>query len=262
MNLLEGTWKDIRQSAELLSQKEPFLTDVLQEQVLQHQTMASSLAWILSHQLLAGDHHAQAYFDMFGSVLQEQGDIVEAACCDLAATFERDPAIHDLLTIFLNIKGFMAIQCHRIAHYFWLQGRVELAQSLQAKNSIRFAVDIHPAARLGRYLMFDHGTGIVIGETCVIEDRVSILQNVTLGGSGKESGDRHPKIRQGVMIGASACILGNVNIGQDAKVGAGSVVLKDVPAFSTVVGVPAKVVRNACHDEPCPSEAMNQHIYS
>jgi serine O-acetyltransferase len=161
---------------------------------------------------------------------------------DLTAVRDRDPACPDLLTPLLWFKGFQAVQIHRVAHWLWAHGRIHLARHLQSRSAEVFAIDIHPAARLGRGILIDHGTGVVIGETSVVEDDVSILQEVTLGGTGKAGGDRHPKIRRGVLIGAGAKILGNIEIGEGAKVGAGSIVLDPVEPFTTVAGVPARPV--------------------
>ena len=184
--------------------------------------------------------------------------IVESAIEDIRAIYTRDPAVTNYLNVLVHFKGFQAVQVHRMAHYLWQQGRQQLALFLQSRNSETFAVDIHPAATIGKGVMFDHATGIVVGETAVIEDNVSVLQNVTLGGTGNESGDRHPKIRQGVMLGSGAKVLGNIEIGEGSKVGAGSVVLNDVPPHVTVVGVPAKVVGRPCCPRPCDS--MNQNV--
>jgi serine O-acetyltransferase len=177
---------------------------------------------------------------------------------DIKAVKDRDPAADSYLTVILNLKGFHAIQAHRLANCLWQQNRKELARFIQSRTSEVFGVDIHPACKVGHGIMFDHATGIVIGETAVIEDNVSILQSVTLGGTGNEQGDRHPKIRAGVLIGAGAKVLGNIEVGEGARIGANSVVLSAVPAHTTVVGVPAKVVgKPSC---PCPAESMNQNF--
>ena len=169
-------------------------------------------------------------------------DIVAASASDLVAIRERDPACPDLVTPFLYFKGYLSLQIYRIANWHWRGGRQHLAQHLQSRMSEMFGLDIHPAARIGRRVLIDHGTGIVIGETAVLEDDVSMLQGVTLGGTGKIVGDRHPKIRRGVLIGAGAKILGNIEIGEGAKVGAGSIVLEAVRPYTTVVGNPARLV--------------------
>jgi serine O-acetyltransferase len=172
--------------------------------------------------------------------------------------FERDPACHSYLDAFLFYKGFHALECYRVAHWLWRQGREAMGLFLQSRISQLFSVDVHPAAKIGQGIMFDHGTGIVIGETAVVEDDVSIMQDVTLGGTGKESGDRHPKIRRGVLLSLGAKILGNIEVGEYSRVGAGSVVLKPIPPHCTAVGVPAKLVNCDCDDNP--SQAMNHYI--
>jgi serine O-acetyltransferase len=182
----------------------------------------------------------------------------EALKADISAVFERDPACERLIEPFLYFKGFHAIQAHRLNHWLWHNQERDFALYLQSRSSEVFQTDIHPAARFGRGLFLDHATGLVVGETAVIEDDVSLLQDVTLGGTGKEAGDRHPKVRRGAMIGAGAKILGNIEVGENARVAAGSVVLRDVPAHATVAGVPARVVRTATPDEPARS--MDQDL--
>jgi serine O-acetyltransferase len=185
-------------------------------------------------------------------------NIIESAMMDILAVQERDPAVEEYSIPLLYLKGFHALQIHRVAHWLWKQKRIPLALYLQNRSSVIFGVDVHPAATIGKGIMFDHATGVVVGETAVIEDNVSLLQGVTLGGTGKQSGDRHPKIRQGVMIGAGAKVLGNIEIGMGAKVGAGSVVLESVPAHTTVAGVPAKIVGRPSCD--MPSLSMEQNL--
>ncbi len=181
-----------------------------------------------------------------------------AVRADLSAVFERDPACHSYVDAFLFYKGFHALESYRISHWLWSEGREAMALFLQSRISQLFAVDIHPAARIGRGIMLDHATGIVIGETAVVEDDVSIMQDVTLGGTGKESGDRHPKIRRGVLLSLGAKILGNIEVGEYSRVGAGSVVLKSVPPGCTAVGVPAKLVNCDCGERP--SHQMDHYI--
>ncbi|MFW2544901.1 serine O-acetyltransferase [Primorskyibacter sp. 2E107] len=196
---------------------------------------------------------------LFVEELRRAPALVRAAQEDLFAIRSRDPSCESYLQAFLNLKGFQAVQAYRIAHALWHGGRRELALWLSNRVSVAIGVDIHPAARIGLGVMFDHATGVVIGETAVVEDNVSILQNVTLGGSGKEEGDRHPKVRRGVMLGAGSKIIGNIQIGANAKVAAGSVVLKDVPPNCTVAGIPAQIVR--IHDAGlAPAESMDQSL--
>ena len=180
--------------------------------------------------------------DLVLAAMADEPAIIAAAAADLVAIRTRDPAAESYLTPFLYYKGFHALQWHRVGHWLWRSRRRDLAHFLQSRASEVFAVDIHPAVPIGSGVFIDHGTGLVVGETAVIGDDVSILHEVTLGGTGKERGDRHPKVRNGVLLGAGAKVLGNVEIGRDAKVAAGSVVLHDVPPGATVAGVPARIV--------------------
>ena len=184
---------------------------------------------------------------------------MKQARADILAVYERDPACERYIEPFLYFKGYQALQAHRLAHALWSMGRRDFALFLQSRSSSVFSVDIHPAARMGKGIMIDHGHAIVIGETAVVEDNVSILQDVTLGGTGKEEGDRHPKIREGVLLGAGCKVLGNIEVGRCAKVASGSVVLSDVPPRRTVAGVPARIVGyTGCEEEP--SRVMDQNI--
>ncbi|WP_225984422.1 serine O-acetyltransferase [Noviherbaspirillum aerium] len=250
-------WADIRSAAESLAQREPLLGARLRSLVLANDNLGAGISAVLARRLASEDLDEHALRELFTSVADDA--FAEKVAADLRAVRERDPAGGDELHVLLNFKGFQALQTYRIAHALWLDGRTELAHALSNQASLVFAVDIHPAARIGTGVMFDHGTGIVIGETTLIEDNVSLLQNVTLGGTGKEHGDRHPKIRSGVMIGAGAKILGNIDIGTMSKVAAGSVVLQPVPPHTTVAGVPARVVRQH-NDDSCPSVEMDQRI--
>ncbi|MGE5648654.1 MAG: serine O-acetyltransferase [Bacillota bacterium] len=251
-------WPGIRAAAEEICSREPLLQLRMQQQVLRHDGLAPALAAVLAQRLACGDLPEPQLFALLRQLFEQEETALQQAAADLAAVKERDPACPDHLHVLLNLKGFHALQTYRATHALWREGRSELAFALANRASLVFAVDIHPAARIGAGVMLDHGTGIVIGETTVIEDNVSLLQNVTLGGTGKEHGDRHPKIRSGVMIGAGAKILGNIEIGTMSKVAAGSVVLKPVPPHCTVAGVPARVVRQ--HLDSCPSTEMDQTI--
>ncbi|KAL0328550.1 UNVERIFIED_CONTAM: Serine acetyltransferase 3, mitochondrial [Sesamum calycinum] len=199
--------------------------------------MESALANYLSLKLSNSSLPTGTLYDLFLGVLVEDKEIMLAVNDDLRAVKERDPACISYVHCFLNFKGFLACQAHRIAHNLWSNGRRILALLIQNRVSEVFAVDIHPGAKIGRGIMLDHATGLVIGETAVIGNNVSILHNVTLGGTGKDSGDRHPKIGDGVLIGAGTCVLGNVRIEDGAKIGAGSVVLKPVPAKLLLWGI-------------------------
>ncbi len=185
----------------------------------------------------------------------------DAAKADISAVLERDPATTRLIEPFLYFKGYHAIQAHRLAHWLYANGELDFALYLQSRNSEVFQTDIHPAAWIGQGVLLDHATGLVVDETAVIEDEVSLLQNVTLGATGKDDGDRHPKLRRAAMIGAGAMIIGNIEVGEHALVAAGSVVLVDVPAWSTVAGVPARVVRVASPQQPpCDARDLQREL--
>ena len=251
-------WLTLKHEAKRIVEQEPLLASFIHACILTHHNFESSLSFILSNKMADDVMPALAIREVFDEAYLLEPGISEAAIADILAIKARDAAVNDYLTPLLHFKGFHAVQVHRMAHYLWVHGRHQLALFLQSRNSASFGVDIHPAARIGKGVMFDHATGIVVGETAVVEDNVSILQSVTLGGTGNESGDRHPKIRQGVLIGAGAKILGNIEIGEGSKVGAGSVVLNSVPAHVTVVGVPAKVVGRPVCQSPC--ESMRQNV--
>lgn len=251
-------WQQLRNEAASLAESEPLLASYAHTCVLAHHNFETALSFILSNKVADNVMPTLSVKEIFDQAYLLHHDVVDSAICDLEAVLVRDPAVQSYLTILLNFKGFQAIQVHRLAHVLWQSGRRDLALFIQNRNSEVFGVDIHPAAQIGRGVMFDHATGIVVGETAVIENNVSIMQSVTLGGTGNESGDRHPKIRQGVMIGAGAKILGNIEVGRGAKVGAGSVVLNSVPAHVTVAGVPAKIMGKPCCQNPC--ETMEQNV--
>jgi serine O-acetyltransferase len=241
----DPVWKNIRDTATALAGEEPILGSLVHASVLNQPRFEDALNYILAQRLGTEEAPAMLLRQVFDLVMAKDPDIGAAARADLAAVYDRDPACKSPLEALLFFKGFQAIQAYRMAHALLGQGRRALALHLQGRMALTFGIDINPAARLGRGIMIDHGTGVVIGETAVVGDDVSILQGVTLGGTGKESGDRHPKIREGVMIGAGAGVFGNIVIGARAKIGAGSVVLKDVPAGVTAAGVPARIVGRA-----------------
>ncbi len=201
--------------------------------LLKHENLGSALSYMLANKLASPIMPAIAIREVVEEAYAADPEMIASAACDIQAVRTRDPAVDKYSTPLLYLKGFHALQAYRIGHWLWTQGRRALAIFLQNQVSVSFQVDIHPAAKIGRGIMLDHATGIVVGETAVIEDDVSILQSVTLGGTGKTSGDRHPKIREGVMIGAGAKILGNIEVGRGAKIGAGSVVLQPVPPHTT-----------------------------
>jgi serine O-acetyltransferase len=235
-------WTRIREEAARDAVREPMLASFLYSVVLNHDRFEDALSFILASKLGSPTLSAVSLRDLIQRALAADSNIGVAARADIDAVMTRDPACLGFSIPLLYFKGYHAIQSYRVAHHYWTSDRKPLALYLQSRISEVFAVDIHPGARLGKGLLFDHATSIVIGETCVIEDDFSMLHEVTLGGTGKAGGDRHPKIRRGVLIGAGAKVLGNVVIGEGAKIGAGSVVLQDVPPHCTVAGVPAKPV--------------------
>lgn len=254
----DALWESIRSQTRKQAECEPVLASFLYSTILNHDTLEAALSFHLANKLDSQALPAMLVREVVEQALNEDPGISIAVRADLQAINERDSACCSLVTPLLYFKGFHALQAYRVAHWLWLQGRNPLALFLQNRISSVFAVDIHPAAKIGKGIMFDHATGIVIGETAVVEDNVSIMQSVTLGGTGKEAGDRHPKIRKGVLISAGAKILGNIEIGECAKVGAGSVVLKNVAPRTTVAGVPAKVLGdNICTQ---PSRDMDHHL--
>ena len=235
-------WEELRLEASRVAAREEMLRGFLDVAVLRQTNFASGLGALLARKLAELSVPAERLGDLALAAMTDEPSIIAAAAADLVAIRTRDPAAESYLTPFLYYKGFHALQWHRVGHWLWRDGRRELAHFLQSRVSEVFAVDIHPAVPIGSGVFIDHGTGLVVGETAVIGDDVSILHEVTLGGTGKERGDRHPKVRDGVLLCAGAKVLGNVESGRDAKVGAGSVVLHDVPPRATVAGVPARIV--------------------
>ena len=235
-------WLKMKEEAKLDVTEEPILSGYYHTSILSHESLESALANHLAKRLSSASLPSGTLFDLFVGILESEKNIMDAVKDDLSAVKDRDPACISHVHCFLNFKGFLACQAHRVAHKLWLQGRKVLAVMIQNRVSEVFAVDIHPGAKIGSGILLDHATGIVVGETAVIGNNVSILHSVTLGGTGKASGDRHPKIGDGVLIGAGTCILGNIKVGDGAKIGAGSVVIKEVPPRTTVVGNPAKLV--------------------
>ena len=255
---VDPVWDAIRQNARELLSAEPSLSSMVMANVLNHESFEAALAHRLAERLDHPDVSADLIRQAFHDALASRPEIGHEARADLAATIERDPAAHRAIVPFLYFKGYQAIQTHRFANALWKAGRKDFALYLQSRSSQVFQVDINPNCKIGRGIMLDHATGFVAGETAVIGDNVSILQGVTLGGTGKADEDRHPKIGNGVLIGAGAIILGNIRVGECARVGAGSVVVKDVPPRVTVVGVPAKIVGEA--GAPQPASMMDQVV--
>ena len=243
-------WRQLREAAEQAARDEPRLSSLMNATVLSHDDLASALSYQIARKLGDAELGPMSVREVCAQAFAANPAIVTAAESDLQAVEERDPAIKSLLQPFLYFKGFQAIQAHRVSHWLWTQGRETLAFHFQSRMSELFQVDIHPAAELGAGLFFDHGTGIVIGETAVVGDEVSMLHAVTLGGTGAERGDRHPKIGRGVLLGAGAKVLGNIAIGEYAKIASGSVVLKPVPAHCTAAGVPARLVNCPTGEQP------------
>lgn len=249
----DDIWPGLKGEAQAISEAEPILRDYLHAAILAHQTMESALSCLLSTKLAEINLPSEALRDVIEQVFLASSKIKTALRLDLTAAADRDAAAHGMAHPFLNYKGYHALQSYRVSHWLYANGRTALALYLQSRISEVFAVDIHPAAIIGSGIFIDHATGVVIGETAVVGDDVSILQGVTLGGTGKEAGDRHPKIESGVLLAAGAKVLGNIRIGTCSKVGAGSVVLADVPPHSTVVGVPARIAGRPASDHPASS---------
>jgi serine O-acetyltransferase len=252
-------WQDIYAAASEVARREPLLRRRLQKLVLDRVSPADMIAALLADKLASEELPRPELHALILGMLDEEPSLLMHITADMNAVKMRDPACLNHLHVLLNMKGFHALETHRFSHTLWRHGRKELAFALANQSCSAYCVDIHPAARIGVGVMLDHGTGIVIGETAVVDDNVSILQNVTLGGTGKECGDRHPKVRSGVMIGAGAKILGNIEIGSMSKIAAGSVVLQSVPSYCTVAGVPAKIVRRYLCDSS-PAFEMDQSV--
>jgi serine O-acetyltransferase len=246
-------WASLQSEAQKLAANEKALSSLLQTKIIDQTTFCRAMAGHLAETLATKELTALTLRKLIIEIYRAEPEIIEAAARDLEAVMDRDPACTSYVQCFLYFKGFLALQTHRIAHSLYNSGRRLIAFHMQSRSSELFAVDMNPAARIGSGIMFDHATGIVVGETAEIGDDCSILHGVTLGGTGKESEDRHPKIGRRVLIGAGAKILGNIKIGDKARVAAGSVVLKDVDAQCTVAGVPAKPVGGRCCDNPAKS---------
>lgn len=251
-------WSRMCLEAQRKAKEEPILGSYFHATILNHESFGAALSFRMASKLDNPMLPTMLIRDVIQEAISDDRGILTSAMYDMLATYDRDPACEDLSTPFLFFKGFHALQAYRIAHWLWNHDRKTLAKFFQNQISVVLGIDIHPAATIGHGIMLDHATGIVIGETAVIEDDVSILHSVTLGGTGKETGDRHPKIRRGVLLGAGCKVIGNIEIGEGAKVGAGSVVLQDVPAHVTVVGVPAVQVGKP--KDPTPAFGMHHEI--
>ena len=259
LNKVDPVWTRVRDEAEDVARREPELASFIYSTILHHDTLEAAVTHRISERLSHADVSGDLIRQAYAGALEDQPSLGIDIRADIIAIHDRDPATNRYVEPVLYYKGFHAIQTHRLAHWLWNKGRRDFAYYLQSRSSAVFQCDIHPAARIGRGIFLDHATGLVVGETAVVDDDVSILHDVTLGGTGKSNEDRHPKIRRGVMIGAGAKILGNIEIGRCARIAAGSVVIKPVQNNVTVAGVPAKVVGEAgC---PEPSRAMDQLFY-
>lgn len=258
MESLDPVWDQMRGEAERLAADEPLMAVIAHSVVLHHDTLESALSYRIAQKLSSPEMSPLMLREIAERAFGENPDMGSAGRADIVATYERDPACDRMLQPLLYFKGFLALQSQRLAHHLWLNGRKDVALYLQMRGSEVFSVDIHPGARMGQGIMIDHANSIVIGETAVVGDDVSMLHSVTLGGTGKEGGDRHPKIGDGVMIGAGASVLGNIKVGNCSRIAAGSVVLKEVPPCVTVAGVPARIIGEAGCDRP--SHRMDQSL--
>ena len=247
---LDPVWDRIQRDARSAIAAEPLIGGMVHTTVLHHKSLESALSYRFAFKLSSSEMSSQILREIADDAYAREPWLGEAARADITAVYERDPACHSLLQPLLYFKGFQALQAYRIGHWLWTEGRKDLAYFIQARVSEIFGIDIHPNARIGRGLMIDHAHSIVIGETAVVGDNVSMLHSVTLGGTGKEEEDRHPKIGDGVLIGAGAKVLGNIRIGNCSRIAAGSVVLHEVPPCKTVAGVPAKIVGEAGCAQP------------
>jgi serine O-acetyltransferase len=247
---LDPVWTRVCDEADAAIREDPLLGGMIHSSLLHHATMEQALAYRFSFKLANAEMGEQILREIADQAYRGEPDLGAAARADLMAVYDRDPACHRYLQPILFFKGYQAVQAYRIGHWLWLRGRRDLAYFVQMRVSEVFGVDIHPNARIGKGIMIDHAHSIVIGETAVVGDNVSMLHSVTLGGTGKEDGDRHPKIGDGVLIGAGAKVLGNITVGHCCRIAAGSVVLQDIPAMKTVAGVPAKIVGEAGCSQP------------
>ena len=256
---LKGLWSSICREARQILISNPELELYISSHILKHFDFASALKFMFVSKLVTKTMTAKVLEAKIDAVLSENLNILEFARADLLAVVDRDPACRRLVQPFLYFKGFQALQCYRLSHQLYISGSVDLAYFVQMRVSEIMTIDIHPGAVIGKGIMIDHGHGIVIGETAVVGDQVSLLHSVTLGGTGKDFGDRHPKIEDGVLLGAGAKVLGNITVGQCSRVASGSVVLSDVPARKTVAGIPASIVgESGCHGDP--SAIMDQNF--
>ncbi|MGB0799022.1 MAG: serine O-acetyltransferase [Planktomarina sp.] len=255
----DPVWEQMTNEAQAAIDAEPLLGGMFHSSILHHSSLAKALSYRISIKLSSAEMPEQMLREVTDLAFADN-NLCRYARADLVAVFDRDPACHRLIQPLLYFKGFQAVQAYRVGHWLWTQGRKDLAYYFQSRISEVFGIDIHPAAKIGQGIMIDHAHSIVIGETAVVGDNVSMLHSVTLGGTGKQDDDRHPKIDDGVLIGAGAKVLGNIRVGHCSRIAAGSVVLHEVPPCKTVAGVPAKIVGEAGCDTP--SISMNQLLKS
>lgn len=260
LHRIDPVWEQITDEAQSAVRSEPLMGGLLHACVLHHNSIEKALSYRFSAKLHSNEMSQIILRDIAEEAFHDDASIVDGARADLMAIFDRDPACHRLLQPIVYFKGYQAVQAYRIAHWLWKQGRFDLSYFVQMRVSEIFGVDIHPAAKIGKGIMIDHAHSIVIGETAIVGDNVSMLHSVTLGGTGKEEEQRHPTIGDGVLIGAGAKVLGNITVGHCSRIAAGSVVLAEVPPCKTVAGVPAKIVGEAGCDQP--SVSMDQLINS
>lgn len=255
---MDPVWERIQSEAQQAVVDEPLIGGFVHACILHHKSIEKALSYRIAAKLSSNEMSMMVVREMVEEAYAADPDLIAAARADLVAIFERDPACHRLLQPILYFKGYQAVQAYRVGHHLWINGKRDLAYFVQMRVSEIFGVDIHPAAKVGKGIMIDHAHSIVIGETAVVGDNVSMLHSVTLGGTGKEEEDRHPKIGDGVLIGAGAKVLGNISVGHCSRIAAGSVVLENVPPCKTVAGIPARIVGEAGCDQP--SVSMNHML--
>lgn len=250
LSTVDPVWQRIREEANAAILSEPLMGGLVHAGILHHASFEQALAYRISMKLASREMSEQILREILDEAYASDTNITAAARADLVAIFDRDPACHRLMQPLLFFKGYQAVQAYRLGHWLWNAGRKDLSYFVQMRVSELFGVDIHPAARIGKGIMIDHAHSIVVGETAVVGDNVSMLHSVTLGGTGKEDDDRHPKIADGVLIGAGAKVLGNITVGHCSRIAAGSVVLETVPPMKTVAGVPARIVGESGCSQP------------
>jgi serine O-acetyltransferase len=255
---LDPVWDRITEEAREAVASEPLLGGLVHACILHHGSLEQALAYRIAQKLASAEMSEQLIREISDEAYASDPSLGQAARADIVAVHDRDPACHRFLQPILYFKGFQAVQAYRVGHWLWQQGRIDLASFIQMRVSETFGVDIHPAAKIGQGVMIDHAHSIVIGETAVVGDNVSMLHSVTLGGTGKQEEDRHPKIGDGVLIGAGAKVLGNIHVGECSRIAAGSVVLEEVPRCKTVAGIPARIVGEAGCSQPAMN--MDQHF--